>query len=238
MFTNSRSSALRRLLVEFSSDAMNLASLMVSKDKVLEDLSSCGVTAQTIRHDMSATCELHSKNIKGTVLERFIGNSQTKHLVLQAPLGAGPLENRLFLVSALMETTVDHKMLSERMGLRCFLTPVDEEMTVFNTVLKINHFIGAVNPFVMAQASCSEVTLLLDKHFLTREMLLFHPMRIDYTTAISPTQLTAFLSMVAPGRFAYVDLASAEALQLPDKPRTAQYIYMYIYIYNIPRQRS
>eukprot|EP00928_Gymnodinium_smaydae_P024571 TRINITY_DN19842_c0_g1_i2.p1 TRINITY_DN19842_c0_g1~~TRINITY_DN19842_c0_g1_i2.p1 ORF type:complete len:321 (-),score=77.03 TRINITY_DN19842_c0_g1_i2:131-1093(-) len=68
----------------------------------------------------------------------------------------------------------------------------------------------------MAQASCKEVTLLLDKKFLSCERLLFHPMQSDFTTALAPDQLTAFLDRAAPAQYLYVDLASAEKIVLPD----------------------
>merc|ERR1712113_1127493 len=67
----------------------------------------------------------------------------------------------------------------------------------------------------MAQSSCAEVTLLLDNKFLQCERLLFHPMQSDFTTALAPDQLTAFLDRAAPSRYAFIDLASKEPVVLP-----------------------
>ncbi|CAE8730029.1 unnamed protein product [Polarella glacialis] len=70
----------------------------------------------------------------------------------------------------------------------------------------------------MAQASCDEVTLLLDHKFLQCEQLLFHPMQSDFTTALGPDQLTAFLERAAPGRHAYVDLSSDAKIDVAPGP--------------------
>ena len=51
---------------------------------------------------------------------------------------------------------------------------------------------GSVNPFVMANSSASEVTLLLDAGF-KEKTLLFHPMTNEKTTSISQADLDSFL---------------------------------------------
>merc|ERR1711879_885381 len=129
-------------------------------------------------------------------------------------MGGGPLKNRLFLVCALVETDVDNKLLSARLGIKTSAPLRLAADDLFTDVLQIPK--GSVNPFVMTQPSCNEVTLLLDKKFLQCERLLFHPMQSDFTTALAPDQLTAFLEHVAPSRFLYVDLASKESIKLPD----------------------
>jgi len=176
-------------------------------------LAEWRIKHETIEHALSPTCELHSQHIRGTPFERFIGNGQAKNLFFKVPSGGGPLKNRLFLVCALVETAVDNKVLSTRLGIKASAPLRFAADDIFDNVLQIPK--GSVNPFVMAQASCAEVSLLLDQKFLECERVLFHPMQSDFTTALSPDQLTAFLEKASPGRYSYVDLTSAEPLALP-----------------------
>jgi len=50
---------------------------------------------------------------------------------------------------------------------------------------------GSVNPFVMANSSAKDVTLLLDTGFQNNTCL-FHPMTNEKTTSISSADLNAF----------------------------------------------
>lgn len=188
--------------------------MALSKDELLERLQTLKIEHETIGHALSPTCELHSVNIKGTLFERYIGKGQAKNLFFKVPSGGGPLKNRLFLVCALVETNVDNKLLSSRMGIKASSPLRFASDDIFTDVLQIPQ--GSVNPFVMAQTSCSEIVLLLDKQFLGCERLLFHPMQSDYTTALAPEQLSAFLEQVAPQRYMYVDLATNEKIVIPD----------------------
>merc|ERR1712232_1007140 len=163
----------------------------------------------------SPTCEIHSENIKGTSFEKYIGKGQAKNLFFKVPSGGGKLKNRLVLVCALVETNVDNKALSARLGIKTSAPLRLAADEIFDSVLQIPK--GSVNPFVLAQASCGEVTLLLDEHFKSCERLLFHPMQSDYTTALSPAELDRFLDEVAPGRWQYVDLASKDAIKIPEE---------------------
>merc|ERR1719183_2431198 len=165
--------------------------MALSKDDLLGRLKGWSIVHETIGHPLSPTCDLHSENIKGTAFEKYIGNGQAKNLFFKVPSGGGPLKNQLFLVCALVETTVDNKVLSGRLGIKPSAPLRFATEDIFDNVLKIPQ--GSVNPFVMAQESCSDVTLLLDKKFLQCERLLFHPMQCDYTTAIAPGELTTFL---------------------------------------------
>eukprot|EP00444_Apocalathium_aciculiferum_P069257 CAMPEP_0183558448 /NCGR_PEP_ID=MMETSP0371-20130417/88679_1 /TAXON_ID=268820 /ORGANISM="Peridinium aciculiferum, Strain PAER-2" /LENGTH=221 /DNA_ID=CAMNT_0025765861 /DNA_START=47 /DNA_END=708 /DNA_ORIENTATION=+ len=187
--------------------------MALCKEGLLATLAAWGIEHETLQHALSATCELHSENIKGTAFAKFIGNGQAKNLFFKVPSGGGPLKNRLFLVCALVETVVDNKILSARLGIKPSAPLRFAADDVFTDVLQIP--LGSVNPFVMAQASCHEVTLLLDEQFLRCERLLFHPMQSDFTTALAPAQLEAFLQRAAPGRFAFVDLTSSAPLALP-----------------------
>mmetsp|Transcript_22897 Transcript_22897/g.66154 ORF Transcript_22897/g.66154 Transcript_22897/m.66154 type:complete len:222 (+) Transcript_22897:57-722(+) len=187
--------------------------MALSKDGLLAKLQEWAVEHETINHALSPTCEIHSESIRGTPFEKYIGSGQAKNLFFKVPSGGGPLKGRLFLVCALVETDVDNKALSARLGIKPSAPLRFAADDVFDDVLQIPK--GSVNPFVMAQASCGDVMLLLDEKFLSCERLLFHPMQSDYTTALAPSQLIAFLDRAAPSRYAFVDFSSTEPLQLP-----------------------
>lgn len=207
--------------------------MAIARDELLGLLSSWGIDCETISHAASPTCAEHSENIKGTAFEKYIGNGQAKNLFFKVPSGGGKLKGRLFLVCALVETVVDAKKLSARLGIKPSAPLRFAADEVFDQVLQCPQ--GSVNPFVMAQSSCDEVTLLLDEGFRACERLLFHPMQNDYSTALTAEQLAAFLERAAPGRYAFVDLASdapldiakmlsagAPAAAAPPKPQKAQ----------------
>eukprot|EP00439_Symbiodinium_sp_Y106_P067412 s456_g11.t1 len=151
--------------------------------------------------------------MQGTEFAHLIGKGQAKNLFFKVPSGGGALKNRLFLVCALVETAVDNKTLSTRLGIKASSPLRLASDDIFDDVLQIPK--GSVNPFVLAQESCSEIFLLLDKQFLSCEGLLFHPMSSDFTTCLAPTELTSFLEKAAPGRFLYVDLASSDKIDVP-----------------------
>lgn len=184
----------------------------MDRTALLQKLQDWKIGHETIAHALSPTCEEHSQHLSGTAFEKYIGNGQAKNLFFKVPSGGGPLKNQLFLVCALVETNVDNKVLSGRLGIKPSAPLRLAADEVFDNVLKIPK--GSVNPFVMAQESCSDVTLLLDKKFLQCERLLFHPMQSDYTTALAHEDLTAFLERTGV-RFAYVDLEAVDKLDLP-----------------------
>lgn len=187
--------------------------MALSREGLLAKLKAWGIPHPTIQHALSPTCELHSENLKGTEFAHLIGKGQAKNLFFKVPSGGGALKNRLFLVCALVETAVDNKTLSTRMGIKASSPLRLASDDIFDDVLQIPK--GSVNPFVLAQESCSEIFLLLDKQFLSCEGLLFHPMSSDFTTCLAPTELTSFLEKAAPGRFLYVDLASSDKIDVP-----------------------
>lgn len=184
----------------------------MDQSALLQKFEAWNIGQETIAHALSPTCEIHSQNLRGTAFEKYIGNGQAKNLFFKVPSGGGPLKNQLFLVCALVETAVDNKVLSGRLGIKPSAPLRLAADDIFTDVLQIPK--GSVNPFVMAQESCSQVTLLLDKKFLECERLLFHPMQSDYTTAIAPAELKTFLER-AGARFAYVDLGDTAKLELP-----------------------
>eukprot|EP00929_Paragymnodinium_shiwhaense_P120568 TRINITY_DN92527_c0_g1_i1.p1 TRINITY_DN92527_c0_g1~~TRINITY_DN92527_c0_g1_i1.p1 ORF type:complete len:283 (-),score=75.96 TRINITY_DN92527_c0_g1_i1:121-876(-) len=188
--------------------------MSLDRDGLLSKLAELTIVQDTITHALSPTCDVHSDNIRGTAFEKYIGKGQAKNLFFKVPSGGGKLKNRLFLVCALTDTEVDNKGLSTRLGIKASAPLRLAADDIFDTVLQIPK--GSVNPFVLAQGSCAEVTLLLDDKFKACEKLLFHPMQSDYTTALSPSELDRFLDSVAPGRWQYVDLAAKDSIKVPE----------------------
>mmetsp|Transcript_57390 Transcript_57390/g.136410 ORF Transcript_57390/g.136410 Transcript_57390/m.136410 type:complete len:256 (-) Transcript_57390:44-811(-) len=187
--------------------------MALSKDALLTKLKEWAIEHETIGHALSPTCEMHSENIRGTPFEKFIGKGQAKNLFFRVPSGGGPLKNRLFLVCALFDTVVEPKALSSRLGIKASAPLRFAPDEVFDNILQIPK--GSVNPFVMAQESCKEVTLLLDDQFKSCEKLIFHPMQSDFSTALSPDQLVAFLDQAAPANYAFVDLSASTPIAAP-----------------------
>ena len=103
------------------------------------------------------------------------------------------MKNRFFLICASVNTEVDNKRLSARLGVKesAPLRLADEQ--AFDSVLAIPR--GSVNPFVMINGSTQKagVTLLLDQKFKGSDGLLFHPGQNDATTKISSADLDVLL---------------------------------------------
>lgn len=191
--------------------------MALSKDGLLGLLEKLGVEHTTIEHAASPTCDDHSAALKGTLLEGFIGKGQAKNLFLKVPSGGGKLKNRPFLICALVDTTVNPKDLSARLGVKASapLRLADEKL--FSEVLQVPQ--GSVTPFVMGNESAKDVTLLLDVRFAACERLLFHPMQNDWTTAVTPAGLDAFLKGCgASARVVHVDFGASGEIALPDEP--------------------
>jgi len=194
--------------------------MALAKDELLKLLTDWGIAHETIGHALSPTCDVHSESLRGTAFAKYVGRGQAKNLFFKVPSAGGPLKNRLFLVCALVETAVDNKALSARLGVKPSAPLRLGDAELMYSVLGLPR--GSVNPFAMAQPSCSGVTLLLDSKFLQCERLLFHPMQCDFSTALAPDQLDAFLDRVAPSRYAYVDFDSGDPVALPggDGPKS------------------
>lgn len=187
-----------------------------SKDSILELLGKLGVEQLSVEHAAAPTCEVHTSALAGSPLAPYCAKGQAKNLFFKVPSGGGKLKNRLFLVCALVDTVVDAKALSARLGIKASAPMRFADAKLFDEVLQVPS--GSVTAFVMANESTKDVTLLLDSKFKNCEKLLFHPMRNDWTTAISPAGLDTFIKGVgADARTLYVDLPSTEEIPLPEE---------------------
>ncbi|KAK9061229.1 hypothetical protein SSX86_018409 [Deinandra increscens subsp. villosa] len=111
-------------------------------------------------------------------------------------------KHRFYIVSALADTKVDLKVLSQRLGLgKGGLRMAPEEAVA--EVLEVP--LGSVTPFALVNESARNVSLLLDQGFKTHECCFFHPLSNDSSISIRIQDLDMFLKSV--GRMvAYVDL--------------------------------
>lgn len=173
-------------------------------------------STKTVQHAESPTCEAHTESLKGLEFSNKDKYVQAKNLFLKVPSKGGALKDRLFLICASVDTDIDPKKVSVRLGIKANspLRLASEEL--FDQTLCIPR--GSVNPFVMANGTTQKanVYLLLDKKgFQQNKMVLFHPMRNDYTTSISREDLEKFLEKTCgKGKFQFVDFSTDEAISL------------------------
>lgn len=111
-------------------------------------------------------------------------------------------KHRFYIVSALADTKVDLKVLSQRLGLgKGGLRMAPEEAV--GEILQVP--LGCVTPFALVNESAQHVSLLLDQGFKTQECCFFHPLSNDTTISLQIQDLDMFLKSL--GRMvAYVDL--------------------------------
>ncbi|GER49195.1 YbaK/prolyl-tRNA synthetase family protein [Striga asiatica] len=111
-------------------------------------------------------------------------------------------KQRFYIVSALAETRVDLKVLSQRLGLgKGGLRMAPEEALA--EILQVP--LGCVTPFALVNDSAKHVSLLLDQGLKCQECCLFHPMSNDMTIALKALDLDKFLISIGKTP-AYVDL--------------------------------
>jgi Ala-tRNA(Pro) deacylase len=150
-------------------------------EALLKRLDELGIETTTVYHPAAPTVAEHSQHVG------HLGGGQAKQLFLRSKCG------KQFLVSCLIDTEVDLKVLSERCGVAKSKPLRLTTYEVMTAVLKVSP--GSVTPFAIINAD-SSVRLLLDARFKSCERLLFHPLTNDATTLISPDGLVAFLASI------------------------------------------
>ncbi|XP_020238885.1 prolyl-tRNA synthetase associated domain-containing protein 1 [Cajanus cajan] len=140
-------------------------------------------------------------------------------------------KQRFYLVSALKNTKVDIKVLSQRLGLgKGGLRMAPSE--ALGELLQVP--LGCVTPFAVVNESARDVSLLLDQGFKTQEHCFFHPLSNDMTISINSNDLDKFLKSIGRDP-SYVDfetnppvgkdhppdlaaLIPSGSINLPDQP--------------------
>ena len=146
-------------------------------DDLFTYLSNLGIAVTTATHAPLFTVE-DSKALRGT-----IPGGHSKNLFLK------DRDGRLFLLVAEEETRVDLKNLHLQIGARGRLSFGSPEL--LEEVWGVRP--GAVSPFGAINDPEGRVTVILDPHLVTNELVNFHPLVNTMTTTISSADLIAFL---------------------------------------------
>ncbi|KAM0067459.1 putative proline--tRNA ligase [Helianthus debilis subsp. tardiflorus] len=162
----------------------------ISKAQLLERLQAQQIHFSQYDHPVVMTVEAQAMHVG------HIKAGLSKNLFLKDK------KHRFYIVSALADTKVDLKVLSQRLGLgKGGMRMAPEEAVV--EVLEVP--LGSVTPFALVNESARSVSLLLDQGFKTHECCFFHPLSNDTSISLHIEDLYKFLKSV--GRMvAYVDL--------------------------------
>eukprot|EP00397_Hematodinium_sp_SG-2012_P057068 GEMP01070991.1.p1 GENE.GEMP01070991.1~~GEMP01070991.1.p1 ORF type:complete len:254 (+),score=67.33 GEMP01070991.1:128-889(+) len=182
-----------------------------TKDSILAFLKDLNINYAVYDHAPVATCELHTNALKELGVDC---TGQAKNLFLKAPSGAGKMKNRVFLVSALVDTIVDSKELSKRMGIKASAPLRFGNDELFDKLLQIPK--GSVTPLCMANESANEIVLILDEQLKKHKQCIFHPMTNESSVIFSPEDLDTFAQKACPGRVQWVDFAASSPLEVPE----------------------
>ncbi|KAI3522274.1 hypothetical protein L1887_11786 [Cichorium endivia] len=161
-----------------------------SKEQLLERLQAQQIKFSQYEHPVVMTVEAQAKYVG------HIKGGLSKNLFLKDK------KHRFYIVSALADTKVDLKLLSQRLGLgKGGLRMAPEEAV--GEILQVP--LGCVTPFALVNESAQHISLMLDEGFKTQECCFFHPLSNDTTISLHIQDLDKFLKSV--GRMvAYADL--------------------------------
>jgi Ala-tRNA(Pro) deacylase len=97
-------------------------------------------------------------------------------------------DNELWLVVAAEETRVDLKGLSDRLGVKRFSFAKPEKMIEILNVPP-----GSATPFALMNDTQKQVKVVIEDRFEGATHCVFHPLKNDYSTVVSVTDLLAFI---------------------------------------------
>jgi len=135
-----------------------------------------GIAYTTTKHRPVFTVE------EGADLKAAMPGGHSKNLFLKDKKGV------FFLLSALGDTQIDLNAVSKRIGAARF--------SFGNAELLMQHLgitPGSVTLFALINDPGRKVTLLLDEGFFGHDLVNFHPLSNDATTAISPADMLKFV---------------------------------------------
>uniref|UniRef100_A0A2P2JUD3 YbaK/aminoacyl-tRNA synthetase-associated domain-containing protein n=1 Tax=Rhizophora mucronata TaxID=61149 RepID=A0A2P2JUD3_RHIMU len=161
-----------------------------TKEQLLARLKELQIDFSQYEHPVVLTVEAQEKYVGDK------GGGLSKNLFLKDK------KSRFYIVSALADTKVDLKVLSQRLGLgKGGIRMAPEEALC--EILQVP--LGCVTPFALINESSRHVSLLLDKGFKTPERCFFHPLSNDMSISLSSCDLDKFLKSIgrAPS---YIDL--------------------------------
>jgi len=135
-----------------------------------------GIAHQTTRHRPVFTVE------EGADLKAQMPGGHSKNLFLKDKKG------QLFLLCALGDSAIDLNATSKALGAGRFSFGSAERLMENLGVTP-----GSVTIFALINDPERRVTLVLDEGFFAHDVVNFHPLRNDATTAISPSDLLKFI---------------------------------------------
>lgn len=151
---------------------------MSSPEELLEFLARLGIETRTYAHPPVFTVD-ESRRLRGD-----LPGGHCKSLFLKDK------NAELWLVVALEHRKVDLKSLRRDLQAKKSLSFGSAELLM--DVLGVEP--GAVTPFAVINDRDSRVQVVLDRGMLAIDPLNYHPLTNDRTTAISPSDLTRFLT--------------------------------------------
>ncbi|XVE60357.1 hypothetical protein DITRI_Ditri05aG0122500 [Diplodiscus trichospermus] len=179
-----------------------------SKDQLLARLKELQIDFSQYEHPVVLTVEAQAKYVGN------MGGALSKNLFLKDK------KQRYYIVSALADTKVDLKVLSQRLGLgKGGLRMAPEE--ALGEILQVP--LGCVTPFAVVNESASHVSLLLDKGFKTQERCIFHPLSNDMSISVTALGLDKFLKSIGRGP-SYVDLEANLPVGKDQPPDLAAFV--------------
>ncbi|CAH8383155.1 unnamed protein product [Eruca vesicaria subsp. sativa] len=129
-------------------------------------------------------------------------------------------KHRYYIISAMVDTKVDIKVLSQRLGLgKGGIRMAPEE--ALSELLQVS--LGCVTPFAVVNESSRDVSLLLDHKFKNQTRCIFHPLSNDVSISLTTSGLDKFLQSI--GREpVYVDLEANPVVGKDQPPDLAVYV--------------
>ncbi|KAJ6805562.1 proline--tRNA ligase [Iris pallida] len=179
-----------------------------SKDQLLHRLKDLQINFLSYEHPVVLTVEAQAKYVG------HLGGGLSKNLLLKDK------KQRFYLISALAGTTIDLKVLSQRLGLgKGGLRMAPEE--ALQEILQVP--LGCVTPLALINDSARTVSLLLDQGFRAKECCFFHPLSNDMTISFAPADLDKFLTSIGR-KPSYVDLEANPVVGKDNPPDLADLV--------------
>jgi Ala-tRNA(Pro) deacylase len=173
-----------------------------SEADLFAHFGALGIGQVTHRHRPVFTVE------EGADLKAAMPGGHTKNLFLKDKKGA------IFLISAISDTAIDLNATSKLLGAGRFSFGSAERLMQHLGVEP-----GSVTLFAIINDPERAVTLVLDEALFAHDLVNFHPLKNDATTAISPADMLKFVRSFGrePIRLAF-DAQGIPARIEPDAP--------------------
>lgn len=179
-----------------------------SKDHLLARLQELQIEYSKYEHPPVLTVEEQAKYVSSSE------GALSKNLFLKDK------KNRYYIVSAMVDTKVDMKVLSQRLGLgKGGIRMAPEE--ALTELLQVS--LGCVTPFAVMNESARDVSLLLDQKFKNQTRCIFHPLSNDVSISLTTSGLDKFLQSIGRDSV-YIDLEANPVVGKDQPPDLAVYV--------------